>query len=123
MTIASLLDRDRALMRHAEPLEIAVMMPAGAKAGSEALFVERRDSLVRPVEIARNDALARAIDIQRAMRRRRAKPVPPRPTRAVEPGPRIDQHRLAVEIERQRQRVGVPVRRDGEIAERAMIES
>src|SRR5438477_2030178 len=63
-----------------------------------------------------------AVHGDRVVRGRAAKIVPPLGLLVVDVGARVDQHRLAAQVKRKAQAVGVPVRGDREVAERAVIE-
>src|SRR4051812_25972757 len=100
-----------ALMHNAEAAFVPVMSGTQPPVRPRLALHQCRNRLVRPVERPGDDALAFTLYVQRVVRRRRAEPVAPASPRTIEPCAGVDQHRIAVDAQGERQRVGMTVRR------------
>ncbi len=86
--------------------------------------LERFDTRLRvlePQEVSRRDGLVFAVHPQRVVRGRAAEVIPPAPLGVIREGARVDEDRQPRSAQRERQGIGMAVRRNREITERARV--
>ena len=107
--------------RVVEPLVAVVLADETLplRAGFE--FDAARARMVGPHEVAGLHRLVLAVDAHGVVRQRAAEVAPPAGLGVIRVGARVDEDLAIADVEHERQRVGVAVRRDAQIPERPRI--